>query len=162
MGDQAASGIQVRGYTQADAASTLRVFREAVTITGAQRYTSEQTAAWAGPLDDDLPAWHASRASRPTIVAVADGEVIGFSDVNAEGYLHMLFVSPRFGRRGVATRLLAEVESRACAAGVGSLTVSASLLVRPLLERHGFVVESELAPQINGVTLTSFAMRKTL
>ena len=34
--------------------------------------------------------------------------------------------------------------------------------VRRRLEPHGFDVETQLAPEVNGVTLTSFAMRKNL
>lgn len=156
------NGVRVRDYTAADAAPTLAVFRAAVTVTASGHYDAEQIAAWAGPAEDNLPRWHAARTAYPTIVAVIGDEVAGFSDVDADGYIDMLFVSPRFGRRGVATRLLAEVESRARASGCDALTVSASLLLRPLLERHGFVVESQLAPEVNGVTMTSFAMRKNL
>ncbi len=156
------NGIRVRDYTEADAAPTLQVFRDAVTVTASQRYTAEQITAWAGPPEDDLPGWHAARTSRATIVAVVGDQVAGFSDVDPTGYIDMLFVSPEFGRRGVASRLLDEIESRARASGLGSLTVSASLLLRPLLERRGFVVETQLSPEINSVTLISFAMRKDL
>lgn len=156
------SGIRVRDYTEADAAATLKVFRDAVRVTGSLRYTTEQIAAWSGPPEDDLPGWHAARAVTATIVAMVDHQVVGFSDVDAKGYIDMLFVSPEFGRRGVASRLVDEVEERARAAGLGALTVSASLLLRPLLERRGFVVEAQLAPEINSVTLVSFAMRKAL
>ena len=156
------SEICVRPYTEADAAPTLTVFRDAVMITGSQRYSTEQVAAWIGPAEDNLPRWHAARSAPATIVAEVNGEVVGFSDLDPQGYIDMLFVSPAFGRRGVASRLLDEVESRARAAGLDTLTVSASLLLRPLLERRGFVVEKQLAPEINSVTLVSFAMRKSL
>ncbi|MFT3860892.1 GNAT family N-acetyltransferase [Micropruina sp.] len=156
------SRIRVRDYTEADAAPTLKVFRDAVMITGSLRYTTEQIVAWAGPAEEDRPGWHARRASTATIVAVVDDQVVGFSDVDSKGYIDMLFVAPESGRRGVASRLVDEIEARARAAGLGALTVSASLLLRPLLERRGFVVEAQLAPEIGSVTLVSFAMRKTL
>ncbi len=152
----------MRDYTGADAAPTLKVFRDAVTVTGAQRYTAEQVVAWAGPPEDNLPAWHAARSAPATVVAVIDDTVVGFSDLDTQGYIDMLFVSPGFGRRGVASRLLDEVESRARTAGLDALTVSASLLLRPLLARRGFVVEKQLAPVVSAVTLVSFAMRKAL
>lgn len=155
-------GIRVRDYTEADAAPTLKVFRDAVTVTGSQRYTAEQIVAWAGPPEDDLPDRHAARARYATIVALVGDEVVGFSDLDSQGYIDMLFVSPEFGRRGVASRLLDEIEARARASGLDALTVSASLLLRPLLERRGFVVEAQLAPTVNSVTLVSFAMRKRL
>lgn len=154
--------LRLRAYTEADSAPTLTVFRGAVTVTGAQRYTAAEVVAWAGPREDNLPAWHAARSAPVTIVAVLGDEVVGFTDLDANGYIDMLFVSPACGRRGVASRLLDEVESRAQASGLEALTVSASLLLRPLLERRGFVVEKQLAPEVNGVRLVSFAMRKSL
>lgn len=156
------NGVRVRDYTEADAAPTLKVFRDAVMVTGAQRYTADQVAAWAGPPEDNLPAWHAARSAPATIVAVIDDTVVGFSDLDEQGYIDMLFVSPEFARRGVASRLLDEIETRGRTAGLDALTVSASLLLRPLLERRGFVVEKQLAPVVSAVTLVSFAMRKAL
>ncbi|WP_306418768.1 GNAT family N-acetyltransferase [Arthrobacter psychrolactophilus] len=38
-------------------------------------------------------------------------EPAGFSDVDPNGYIDMMFVAPRFHRRGVAKQLLAHVET---------------------------------------------------
>mgnify|MGYP000423235270 CR=1 FL=1 len=51
--------------------------------------------------------------------------MVGFSDLDEQGYIDMLFVSPEFGRRGVASRLLDEIETRGRTAGLDALTVSA-------------------------------------
>ncbi|WP_231980168.1 GNAT family N-acetyltransferase [Tessaracoccus coleopterorum] len=97
-----------------------------------------------------------------TFVATIDGEVVAFSDVDPAGHIDMLFVSPRSGRQGIATRLLKEVERRARASGVTTLTTDASLALRPLLERLGFTVTAEQHPVTRGVELTNFAMEKAL
>ncbi|MDR2997660.1 MAG: GNAT family N-acetyltransferase, partial [Microbacterium sp.] len=96
------------------------------------------------------------------IVAVVDGRVAGFSDVSAEGYIDMMFVSPAFTRRGVARALLAEVESRALAAGTAALMANVSVTARPFFEHAGFSVEAEQHPVIDGIELTNFRMTKPL
>lgn len=154
--------VEVRTYTSQDAQPTLSVFLEAVTVTAASRYSPTQIAAWAGADERNLEEWHASRASRGTIVATVSNEVAGFSDIDIDGLIDMLFVSPRFARRGVATRLVAEVEDRARQVGATKLTVHASLLARPLLERLGFSVVAEEYPEIRGATLVNYSMVKEL
>lgn len=147
-----------------DAQPTLNVFIRAVTVTAAGRYTPEQVAAWSGEGDSTrtLEDWHRRRSERATIVATVDEDVAGFSDVDIEGFIDMLFVSPDYGRMGVATRLLDEIERKARRVGASQISVHASLVLRPLLERLGFEVESELQPVIRGVALTSFRMVKPL
>lgn len=156
--------VEIRSYSTHDALATLNVFMQAVRVTAALHYSPEQVAAWSGEGVETptVGQWHQKRSERATLVATIDDEVAGFTDVDIEGYIHMLFVAPSYGRRGVATELLAEAQRRAKAVGADSLTTNASLVLRPLLERIGFTVQAELQPVIRGVELTSFQMVKTL
>lgn len=150
----------LRDYTSDDAAATLAVFRAAVRETASAFYSPEQIGAWVGGVDE--AGWNQRRQERGTVVAVVDGEVAGFGDVDAAGYLDMLYVAPGFARRGVATALLRELEARAVALGAKRLSTSASLAARPLLERLGFTVEREQRPVRLGVELVNYAMVKPL
>ncbi|MDR2997044.1 MAG: GNAT family N-acetyltransferase, partial [Microbacterium sp.] len=94
-------GIQIRDYRDSDAETTLQVFLDAVTVTAAADYSPEQIAAWARPEKRSIEEWSAAMRRLAGIVAVVDGRVAGFSDVSAEGYIDMMFVSPAFTRRGV-------------------------------------------------------------
>jgi putative acetyltransferase len=153
--------VHLRDYAPADADPTLAVFRRAVRVTAARDYTPEQVAAWA-PDDLDPRAWAERRAAARTRVAVLDDAVVGFTDVDAGGYVDMLFVDPAAGGRGVATALLAWAVATARADGADALTVHASVTARPFFARHGFVVEAEQHPVRRGVTLTNYRMRRDL
>lgn len=150
--------VTIRPYLLQDAAATLAVFLDAVTETAAVDYSPEQIAAWSAPKDRDLAAWGRSRVELGTFVAMVDGQVAGFSDVSAEGYIHMMFVSPRFGRRGVGRALLAEAERRATSARDSALTTNASITARPFFEAAGFVVVAQQHPLTRGVRLTNYRM----
>jgi putative acetyltransferase len=154
--------VTIRSYASGDALDTLAIFLDAVTTTAAADYSPEQIAAWAAPQERDAAEWGESRAQLESIVAVLDGRVVGFSDVSADGYIHMLFVSPRFSRRGVAHALLIEVERRARAANAESLLTNASITARPFFERHGFVVLDEQHPVMRGVLMTNYRMTRQL
>ncbi|ROS23368.1 putative acetyltransferase [Rathayibacter sp. PhB127] len=148
--------IAILPYAASDAAGTLAVFLAAVTETAAADYSPEQIRAWAG--ERDVPTWHAAMLARNAFVAIIDGELAGFSDVSATGYIDMMFVAPRFLRRGVATRLLAEAESQAPAAP--ELSADVSITARPFFEHHGFVAVAEQHPVRAGVELVNWRMVK--
>lgn len=153
--------LQLRHHTPDDALATLAVFRRAVHGTAAADYTPEQVAAWA-PDDIDPAAWAARRGTARTRVAVRDGAVVGFTDVDAAGSIDMLFVHPHAARQGVARALLAWAVETATADGAGELTTHASITARPFFEAHGFVVVAEQHPVRRGVPLTNYRMRRTL
>ncbi|WP_245958612.1 GNAT family N-acetyltransferase [Microbacterium bovistercoris] len=156
------SEIVIRDYRDEDAATTLAVFLDAVTITASADYSAAQIAAWARPAQRSIDGWNEARRRRGTVVAVVDGRVAGFSDVSASGDIDMLFVSPAFARRGVARALMAELESRAMDAGAAGLSADVSITARPFFERVGFAVEAEQHPVIEGIELTNFRMARPL
>lgn len=154
--------VVIRPYRSSDASATLQVFLDAVTRTASADYSPEQIEAWARREDRDPGDWDRARSARATVVAVVGGEVAGFSDVDAEGWIDMLFVSPEHGRRGVAAALLAHVESLAREERAVALGTDASLTAQPFFERHGFVVVERRHPVRRGVVLVNHRMRKPL
>jgi putative acetyltransferase len=153
--------VELRSYTEADAEATLTVFLRAIRETACADYTPEQIDTWAAE-HGDIDAWAASRAAADTQVAVIDGHVAGFTDLDKDGYVDMLFVNPDFGRQGVATTLLAATIALARQRGIGALTTHASLTARPLFERLGFVVTEDRHLVDGDVEFTNYAMRRVL
>ncbi len=99
--------LTIRRYQSADAAATARVFREAVRRTAAAYYDDQQIAAWLGRVID-VCRWNTHRLTAHTVVAEAQGEVVGFSDLTDDGELDMLYVHPDHGRHGIARALVEE------------------------------------------------------
>lgn len=152
----------IRRYQRTDAADTLAVFLAAITETAAADYSTEQIRAWADAENRELSAWDEAMQARNSYVATVDGSVAGFSDVSADGYIDMMFVSPRHLHQGIARRLLAHIEAYARQKRMVELSADVSITARPFFERHGFVVEAEQHPSRAGVQLTNFRMRKKL
>ncbi|MEB4615729.1 GNAT family N-acetyltransferase [Leucobacter sp. M11] len=162
MTDSGPLRVSVRPYEPADAGVTLTIFTDAITQTAAAHYRPEQIEAWARPGRRALADWDRERGERATVVAVLETEVVGFSDVDRDGWIDMLFVAPRYHRRGVARTLLGSIERGARAAGAAQLSADVSLPARPCFERIGFAVVREQRARAEGIALTNYRMVKEL
>ncbi len=93
--------IVIRPYVADDCRPLMELFRRSVREIARKDYTAEQVVAWA-PDDMEPERFHRRRSDKPTFVATIDGAVAGFTDLQADGHIDMLFVHPDFQRRGVA------------------------------------------------------------
>ncbi len=161
-GEVIGSDILVRPYRSDDAAATLSVFVDAATTTAAADYSAVQIAAWAGAAGDNVVDWDARMRSRDSLVATVDEQVVGFSDVDSTGYIDMMYVAPRFGRQQVGSRLLAAVTQRAREHGTKELVAHVSITARRFFEAHGFHVQAQRSPVVDGVAMTNYRMVRAL
>lgn len=145
-----------------DAAATLTVLLKAITETAAADYSPGQITAWARPEQRTLSEWEPAMKVRDSYVALLDKEIVGFSDVDPEGHIDMMFVSPPHSRRGVASALLTPLHGHARAHGIRSLSADVSITARPFFEKHGFTVVTQLHPMTAGVPMTNLRMTKML
>ena len=153
--------VHLRPYRDDDATATLKVFRRAIRTLASHDYAPEQVEAWASP-EIDPAVWAERRRTHRTQVAETDGCVVGFTDVDDDGYVDMLFVDPDVARQGVGSALLEWARITAEGLGARELTTNASLTARPVFEAHGFTVVAEQRPVLRGVAMTNFRMRRTL
>ena len=149
----------MRPYTTADSEKTARIFLEAVRETASRDYNRSQIEAWAH-VDPD--AWAVKRMGRPTWIAEVGGEPAGFTDLEPNGHLDMMFVLPRFQRQGVATALLDCVLQAALEKGMVRVFTEASITARPFFEKRGFAVIAAQTVSARGETLTNYRMEKRL
>jgi putative acetyltransferase len=131
--------VELRAYAAGDAEATLSIFLRAVRETASAHYSADQVEAWAAD-SGDLDSWAVARAAAHTQLAIVDGHVAGFTDLDDDGYIDMLFVDPDFGRQGIASALLGSMIALARQRGLSAVTTFASLTSRPVFERHGFVI----------------------
>jgi putative acetyltransferase len=146
-------------YEPTDLDATIAIFLGAIRQVASKDYERAQIEAWA-QVDRDL--WGKRRLSRPSWVAVLDADVVGFTDLEPDGHLDMMYVHPDHQGIGIATALLATVEGAANAQNLSRIFTEASITARPFFERRGFSVLASQRVKIRGQTLTNFRMRKTL
>ena len=148
----------IRRYQESDLAAVAGLFTDSVHRVASKYYDEQQVAAWAPP--PDLKTWAARFASVETLVMEEDSELAGFISYTLDGHIDLLYTSPRYTRRGVASALYREAETIIVRHGAAEIFTEASLAARPFFERFGFRVVEEQAVERRGVVLRRFAMRK--
>lgn len=153
--------LQLRPYRSKDLDAVIEVFQTAVQRVASKFYTPAQIAAWA-PDKVDREGWAERRASRPTWVVEVGGKVVGFSDLEPDGYIDMLFTHADFQGRGVARLLLTKVEAEARLGKMPRLYTEASHAAKPVFAHYGFQVLAEQTVAPDGQPMTNFLMEKRL
>jgi putative acetyltransferase len=151
--------IPIREFRDGDEAALHKIFYSAVHEVASADYTSEQLHAWA-PADMDLEAWYIRvRKNRP-FVAVKEGEIVGFADLQEDGYIDQFFVSARYSRRGIGGALMKHIDQLAVEKGLSQLTSDVSRTAEPFFHHFGFEVVERRLPIRYGVALPNALMRK--
>lgn len=156
--------MYIRSFEIEDIAQIVDLFFDTVHTVNAQDYTAAQLQAWA-PADEQeekLACWAASLSQHMTYVAIRDGELVGFSDMDAGGYLDRLYVHKDAQKEGVATALLTKLEKEARKLGLSEMGTDASITAVPFFERHGFCILQAQTVQRRGVDLVNYKMSKRL
>ena len=151
--------LSIRPYRPDDLDAVIAIFLGAIRQVASRDYTPAQIDAWA---QADRGVWAVRRLSRPTWVAAIGGAAAGFTDLEPDGHLDMMFVHPAHQRIGVASALLATVEAAARAQGLARIFTEASLTARPFFARHGFSVAAARVVEKRGQMLRNFRMIKIL
>ena len=145
----------IRPYQPEDCKELARLFFNTVHTVNAKDYTKQQLNAWAtGTVD--LEAWNRSLTKHFTLVAMENGIIPGFGDMDSTGYLDRLYVHRDFQGRGIASALCDRLEASVS----GSVTTHASITARPFFEKRGYRVIKEQQVERRGVLLTNFVMEK--
>lgn len=153
--------LQVRAFREGDAPALHEVFYSAIHGTASADYTPEQVEAWA-PAEFDQAAWAGRMRGIAPFVAEEDGRIVGYADVQPDGYIDHFFVAASAGRRGVGSALMRQIHAAAAERGIGAFYSNVSITARPFFAHWGFVVEAEQRPVARGVPMTNYLMRKKL
>ena len=147
--------MKIRKYQQSDCKVLTELFYNTVHMVNAKDYTEEQLNAWAtGQVD--LEKWDQSLQEHYSLVAVENGIIVGFGDVDETGYLDRLFVHADYQGKGIATAICDQLEQ----AVAGTLTTYASITAKPFFEKRGYKILKKQEVERQGVLLTNFVMEK--
>ena len=159
---ESARQLPIRPLTEQDIPEMQALFHATALTVNSKDYTNEEVADWAS-CGDSIEHWKELLAKNDYIGALdGQGNIIGFSSMNAEGYLYSLFVHKGWQGKGIATFLLSEVEKMARGYGVHKISVEASITARPFFEKRGYKVVKEQKAKANRLWLTNYVMEKTL
>ncbi len=153
--------IVVHPYQAGDEVALWNVFYSAVRVTARRDYSQAQVEVWA-PDDPDRDRWKERIAGIAPFVASVVGRVVGYADVQPNGYIDHFFVSAEMARQGVGAELMNVIHQTARERGLLRLFSDVSLTARPFFEHFGFAVETFQTVTLRGVEFTNMRMSKRL
>ena len=153
--------IALRPYLAADAPILAAIYAAAIDELTAEDYTDEQRYAWIA-LAEDEQTFGQRLAASLTLVAIVDGEPVGFISLRDNLSIEHLYVSPNIIREGVATALCDALEKIATARGAQKLTVDSSDTAEPFFKERGYVLQSRNTRIVDEQWLAYMTMIKEL
>jgi len=153
--------IAIRPYRSDDVSDLVALFRASVRSLGRRDYTHAQVQAWAPDLIDES-SFARRCLTKSTWIAEYEHRIAGFSDIESDGHIDMLYVHPDFHRRGVARALLAHIHEIAQTRGMERLYTEASITARPAFEAVGFQVVTAQTVTVRGESMTNYRMEKQI
>lgn len=155
---------RIRDYAPDDAAGLAALLHASVTTLGARDYSAEQVSAWAGRLPDAAALAARCGDGRRVWVAqsVADDGLLGFTDLEPDGHIDMLYVAPGAKGSGVADALTDALIAAAVKQGLTRVQVEASEAARRFYMRRGFIERGRRDRMIGDTAIHNFAMELAL
>ena len=101
--------MYLRRYQKDDCKAMLELFYNTVHTINIKDYTKEQCNAWTFNIKN-INQWHQRFTSSFTVVAVESDQVIGFRNINEQGFMDMLYVHHEYQNRKIATLICERLE----------------------------------------------------
>ncbi len=121
----------------ADGDAICRVHRAAVANTCAEAYPCDTVRLWLSHLQPDV--YETVLETRFVVIAELSGLILGFAQWSDEtGVIEALYVLPGYERRGIGSRLLAEVEAHAAAERFKVAKLRSTLNAEKFYEHQGY------------------------
>ena len=121
------TNFTIRTARQSDSVELRDLYKNTVLIINRRDYSQEEVEDWAS-CGNDLSKIEKMIETHYFIVAVDQQlQIVGFSSITSQGYLHSMFVHKDFQGKGIATILLKEIERYAIEQGMERITSEVSL-----------------------------------
>ena len=147
--------MMIREYQTADCKELADLFYNTVHTVNAKDYTKEQLDVWATG-EVDSKKWNQLFQEHFSIVAVENGMIVGFGDIDKTGYLDHLLIHSDYQGKGIATAICNQLES----AVQENIVAHVSITAKTFFEKRGYKIVKEQRVERQGVSLTNFVMAK--
>ncbi len=154
------TAIHIRRCREGEESALFEIYYSAIHLVACRNYTPEQLQAWA-PRDFDSELWRRRIRGINPFVAELNGQIVGYADLQPNGYIDHFFVSGTHPREGIGSQLMGHLLDQAQALGICELTSDVSRTAEPFYETFGFSVVERRYPELRGVVVPNAFMRRT-
>ena len=152
--------VHIRRYREGEEPVLFEIYYSAIHLVACRNYSPEQLHAWA-PRDVDPELWRSRIRGINPFVAERAGRIVGYADLQPNGYIDHFFVSGTHPREGIGSHLMRHLLDQAQALGIFELTSDVGRTAQPFFEAFGFSVVDQRYPELRGVVVPNARMRRT-
>lgn len=149
----------IRDYQWLDCEEMIELFKSTVINVNCRDYDADQLQAWINGAD--LGSWHQSFMEHKTLVAVEDGKIVGFADMDSSGFLDRLYVHKDYQHQNIGKMLCDELEAWAWQNDISLIRTHASITAKPFYEKRGYKVIQEQLVRRASCQLKNYIMEKS-
>lgn len=150
---------QIRPYQIGEEPLLRELFYNTVHNVNQRDYTLEQRKAWA-PAQYDENTWAMRIMQSEPFVALDNDTIVGFADVQNDGYIDFFFCHHAYQGKGVGRVLMQHILKTSKRYGLKRLYADVSITAQPFFQHYGFVVVRQQQKAVRGSVLTNFLMEK--
>jgi len=149
--------MKVRKFNNGDEDELWDLFFNTIHKVNSQNYTPLQVAVWA-PKDVDRDEYVKKFREINPFIALKSGKIVGYADIQSDGYIDHFYCHHQFQRQGVGSLLFAQLEKTANENNTPKMYSNVSITAKPFFESKGFSVEKEQQIQLMDQQLKNFRM----
>lgn len=147
--------IKIKPYQPQNAEKLHEIFYTSVHRVAATYYTEKQLEAWA-PDSYELEQWQNKMDSLKPFIAYIDEEIVGYADLQDDGYIDHFFVAkPRYG---IGSALMNKILEVANTKSINKLWSHVSLSAEEFFKNHQFEIIERREVIVKGVLLHNAMM----
>ncbi|ONI38090.1 GNAT family N-acetyltransferase [Candidatus Epulonipiscium fishelsonii] len=149
--------MKIRKYKTEDCFETIELLVNTIHAVNIKDYTKAQLDGWS---KINVDKWNKSFLDHNTLIVEENDIIVGFGDMDSNGYLDRLYVHKDYQGQGIATVILTELELQATMYGISTFTAHASITARAFFEKRGYCIINENKVLREGEEILNFVMKK--
>lgn len=153
--------MKIRKFKQGEEKELYELFYKTIHTVNIQDYSEDQVAAWA-PNNIDMEFVMLKFRDIDPFVAVEDGRIIGYADIQSDGHIDHFYCHHQFQGQGVGRRLFSALEEEAAEKGIPRMYSNVSITAKPFFEAMGFFVEEDQLVKVGDQNLKNYRMVRSL
>ena len=153
--------FSIRKFQTGDESALREIFFNTIRRVNIRDYSEAQVKAWA-PDDYDQSEWYKRVRAINPFVAILDSEIVGYADIQDDGYIDHFFCHWNHQGKGIGKTLIQELIATAKIKGINCLHTHASITAKPFFEHYGFREVKKQQVKIRAQVLTNYVLEKFL
>ncbi|AYW48599.1 GNAT family N-acetyltransferase [Tetragenococcus osmophilus] len=147
--------MQIRHYITSDKDEVIQMVKQTIYSVNKKDYNYKQILAWTAINES---SWDHSVANHQAIVMIDNSnKIIGFADMDDNGYLENLFVHKNYQNMSIGTKLVTNLETHT---QCKEFSTFASITAKPFFEKLGYDVVRKNIALLRGQYFKNYYMKK--